>query len=327
MIRRRDFIAGLGTAAGWPLAARAQQAAMPIIGLMNALAPDTVASLLAAFRDGLKEAGFTEGQNVAIEYRFAQGNYDRLQGFAVELVRRPVNLLVATGGSVSALAAKAATSTIPIVFNVGDDPVKLGLVASLNRPGGNITGVNVLSSSMEPKRLGLLRELVPHAAVVAALLNPDSPDVDLRAQDIQAAAAALGWKSHIFRVSRESELEPAFALAVREHADALLVSNDPFLNNSRERIVALASRNAIPAMYAIRAFAAAGGLICYGIDLTEVYRMVGGYAGRILKGTKPADLPVLQPTKFELVINLKTSKALGVNISDNLLSLADEVIE
>ena len=236
-------------------------------------------------------------------------------------------MIAATGGSISAQAAKAATATIPIVFNVGEDPIKLGLVASFNRPGGNITGVNTLSPALESKRLGLLRELVPQAAIIAVLLNPTNPDADLQRRDVQAAAAAIGQDLRIFSASNESAIETAFTALVQQRADALLIGNDVFLTNQREQIVALAARHAIPTIYSFRSFAESGGLMSYSTNLVEVYRQVGLYVGRILKGEKPADLPVVQPTKFELVINLKTAKVLGVKISDNLLSLADEVIE
>jgi putative ABC transport system substrate-binding protein len=280
-----------------------------------------------AFRAGLKQTGFVEGQNVAIEYRWAKGRYDQLPTLATELVQRQVAVIAATGGSMSAQAAKAATSTIPIVFNLGVDPVKLGLIASFNRPGGNVTGVNTLSPALEAKRLGLLREMVPQAATIAVLLNPTNPDADLQQRDIQTAATAMGQHLRIFNASSEADVEAAFVGIVQQRADALLVGNDVFFVNRREQIVALAARHAIPAIYTFRIFAESGGLMSYSTDLVEVYRQIGFYVGRVLKGEKPAELPVVQPTKFEFVINLKTAKALGIRISDNLLSLADEVIE
>ena len=326
-MRRREFIAYIGGAAAWPLAARAQQPGMPVVGFLNPGLPEPSSFLVVAFREGLEKEGYVEGQNVTVEYRWASGHYNELQTLASDLVRRHVVAIAATGGSISAQAAKAATATIPIVFNVGEDPIKLGLVASFNRPGGNITGVNTLSPALESKRLGLLRELVPQAAIVAVLLNPSNPDADLQRRDIQAAASAIGQDLRTFDVGNESDIETAFAALVRQRADALLVGSDVFLTNRREQIVALAERYAVPTIYSFRSFAESGGLMSYSTNLVEVYRQVGFYVGRILKGEKPANLPIVQPTKFELVINLKTAKALGIKISDNLLSLADDVIE
>jgi putative ABC transport system substrate-binding protein len=300
---------------------------MPVVGFLNPGSPEPSSFLVAAFRAGLKAAGYVEGQNVTIEYRWAKGHYDQLQTLAADLVLRRVAVIAATGGSISAQAAKAATATIPIVFNVGEDPIKSGLIAGFNRPGGNITGVSTLSPALEPKRLGLLRELVPQAAVIATLLNPTNPDADSQRRDLQTATAVIGQQLRIFNASGESDLDTAFAALVQQRADALLVGNDAFFTNRREQIVALAARHAVPSIYPYRWFAESGGLMSYGIDLVEVYRQVGLYVGRILKGEKAADLPVVQPTRFELVINLKTAKVLGVKISDNLLSLADAVIE
>jgi putative ABC transport system substrate-binding protein len=326
-LKRRAFISLLGSVAAWRLAARAQQLPIPVVGFLNPGLPEPSSFLVVAFREGLKTEGYVEGQNVTIEYRWASGHYDELQTLASDLVRRHVVAIAATGGSISARAAKSATATIPIVCNVGEDPIKLGLVASFNRPGGNITGVNTLSPALESKRLGLLRELVPQAAIVAVLLNPSNPDADLQRRDIQAAATAIGQVLRTFDVGNERDIETAFATLARERADALLVANDVFLTNRRKQIVALAAQHAVPTIYSFRSFAESGGLMSYSTNLVEVYRQVGLYVGRILKGEKPADLPIVQPTKFELVINLKTAKAIDIKISDNLLSLADEVIE
>jgi putative ABC transport system substrate-binding protein len=328
-MQRRTFIRLLGGAtAALPLAARAQQASsIPVVGFLSPGFPEPSSFLVAAFVGGLKEASYVAGQNVAIEFRWARGSYDQVQTLAADLVRRQVAVIAATGGTISAQAAKAATATIPIVFNVGDDPIKSGLIGSFNRPGGNLTGVNTQSPALEPKRLGLLRELVQQAEIIAVLLNPNNPDADLQWREVQAAATAIGQPLRRFDASSESDLDTAFAALVKQRADALLVGNDVFFTNRREQIVALAARHAVPTIYAFRQFAESGGLISYSTNLVEVYRQVGLYVGRILKGEKPADLPVVQPTKFELVINLKTAKALGIKISDKLLALADEVIE
>jgi putative ABC transport system substrate-binding protein len=326
-MKRREFITLLGgAAAAWPLAAHAQ-AAMPVIGYLSARSPDDTAHLVAAFRRGLGEHGFVEGQNVTIEYRWALGQYDRLPAIATELVRRPVTVLTATGGEPAALAAKAATSTIPIVFTVGGDPVKQGLVASYNRPGGNATGVSLLTSPLEPKRLGLLRELVPQATTIGFLLNPNLPQSGSQLSDVQEAARAINLQIHILRAGTDREIDSAFETVAQQRIPALAVAADPFFDTRREKLVALAARHAVPTMYHFREFAVAGGLVSYGIDPSDAYRLVGVYTGRVLKGVKPAELPVLQSTKFEFVINLKTAKALGIKFSDNLLSLADEVIE
>ena len=326
-MRRREFIKVLGgAAAAWPLAARAQQG-MPVVGFLNSGSPESSSFLVTAFREGLKQASYVEGQNVTIEYRWAKSHYNQLQALAADLVRRQVAVIAATGGTISAQAAKVATSTIPIVFNGGDDPIKSGLVASFNRPGGNITGVITQSAALEPKRLGLLRELVPQAAIIAVLLNPTNPDAELQRRDIQAAAAAIGQQLRIFNASTESEIETAFSALLQQRADALLIGNDAFFVNRREQIVALAARHAVPTIYTFRPFAESGGLMSYSTNLVDVYRQVGVYVGRILKGEKPADLPIVQPTKFELVINLKTAKALGLNVPFGLLNAADEVIE
>jgi putative tryptophan/tyrosine transport system substrate-binding protein len=326
-MRRREFITLLGgAAAAWPLAARAQQA-LPVIGFLSARSPDESAHLLAAFRRGLVENGIVEGQTAAIEYRWALGDYDRLPALAAELVRRPVAVLAAVGGEPAARAAKSATAAIPIVTFFGADPVATGLVASLGRPGGNVTGISNLTVAMEPKRLGLLRELVPQARTFGALVNPNYASATDQLRELQEAARALGLQLHVFRASTDDELEAAFESTAQNRIAALTVAGDSYFNSRRDMLAALAARHGVPAMYNFRDYAVAGGLMSYGVDLTDGYRQVGAYVGSILKGAKPADLPVLQPTKFEFVINLKTAKALGVKFSDNLLSLADEVIE
>jgi putative tryptophan/tyrosine transport system substrate-binding protein len=328
-IGRRQFMILLGgAAAAWPLAVRAQQTEMPVVGFLSSRSPDESKHLVAAFRAGLQTGGgYVEGQNVTIEYRWAEGQYGRLPELAIDLVRLGVVVLVATGGEPSALAAKAATSTIPIVFSIGGDPVKFGLVASLGRPGGNTTGVSLLTTAPEGKRLGLLKELAPGAGVFGVLINPNSPAAEAQVRALQEAASAIGRQIQIANAGSDPELAAAFATLVQQRATALLVTADPFFDTRRDRIVALAGRFKLPAIYQFRDYAVAGGLMSYGINITDGYRQVGVYTGQILKGAKPADLPVQQPTKFELVINLKTANTLGVKISDNLLSIADEVIE
>jgi putative ABC transport system substrate-binding protein len=324
---RREFIALVGAAAAWPLATSAQQPTLPVIGFMSARSPEDSAHLVAAFRRGLSESGFIEGQNVAIEFRWARGHYDSLPELATELVNRPVAVLVAVGGDPSPVAAKQATTTIPIVFGIGGDPVKAGLIESFNRPGGNVTGVTLMTALMEPKRLDLLRELVPGVPLIGVLLNPAFPPAAAQIRELEQAAHTIGQRITITKASTDQELDAAFNVLVGEQIGALLVAADPYFDTRRERIVALVAQHRLPAIYQFREYAVAGGLLSYGVSITDGYRQYGVYAASILKGTNPADLPVQQVAKFELVINLRTAKELGVKISDNLLSLADEVIE
>ena len=326
-LKRREFITLLGAAAAWPLVARAQQPAMPVIGFLSSRSPGESADLVAAFRRGLAEGGYVEGQNVSLEFRWGEGRYERLTAYAVELVRRAVTVIVTAGGDPAAQAAKAATATIPIVFVSGSDPVKVGLVASLNRPGGNITGVHMLILGLGAKRLGLLHELMPAANPVGILVNPNFADAQTQLRDVEDAAQSLGLKLVVQKAGTEFEFETAFADLARQKAGAILVIADPFFTSQRVEIAALAARYAMPAVFELREYAAAGGLMSYGPDLADGYRQGGVYAGKILKGQKPAELPVEQPAKLGLVINLKTAKALGLQIPDKLLALADEVIE
>ena len=324
-MKRREFISLVGGAAAWPLAVRAQQS-MPVVGFLHHSSLGEWAPNVVAIRNGLNEAGYVEGRNVTFEFRFAEGRRERLPALAADLVSRTVAVIVA-GGPVAPQAAKAATATIPIVFNTGIDPVKLGLVASLNRPGGNVTGVNFLNAATEAKRLGLLHDLVPKASLIAVLRNPTRPDAADQLQDLQEAARTLGKKLLVLDASTGSQIDTGFATLVQQRADALTVAADPFFTTQREQIIALAARHALPVMYPLREPVAAGGLISYSAGLANSYRQVGVYTGRILKGEKPADLPVMLPTKFELVINLKTAKALGLTITPGVLAIADEVIE
>ena len=325
-MQRRTFITLLGGAAvAWPLAARAQQGAIPVIGFLNNAAPGPYAPFVSAFNNGLKEAGYFEGQNVAIEFRWAEDQADRLPALAAELVRRPVAVLV--GNTLGALAAKAVTATIPIVFATATDPVKAGLVASLNRPGGNATGVYFFLADLGSKQVGLLRELVPAAARVGLLVNPTSPLTEPATKDVTAGASAIGLKIDIGPARDSREIEAAFATLVRDRADALLVGPDGFLLSRRLQIATLAARHAIPAVYNVREYPEAGGLLSYGTSQAEAYYQVGVYTGKVLKGAKPADLPVIQSTKFELVIHLPTARAIGLEIPPTLLARADEVIE
>ena len=325
-MRRREFLRLLGGATAFPLAAGAQPA-IAVIGFLSSRSPADSTALVAAFRKGLGEAGYIEGHNVAVEYRWADGQYDRLPGLVADLVQRGAALLVTTGGEPAALAAKAATSTIPIVFTTGGDPVKIGLVESLNRPGGNATGVSLLTTAPESKRLGLLHELVPDAKVVGALINPNYQEAEAQARELRNAAGKIGQGIYIAYAKSEAELESAFETLVRQRADALLVSADPFFDTRRDRIIAFAAEHRIPAVYQFRQYAVGGGLMSYGVSLPDGYRQVGNYAGQILRGAKPADLPIVQSIKFEFVINLKTAKALGLEVPAMLLARADEVIE
>ena len=325
-MRRREFITLIGSAAAWPLVARAQQPAMPVIGFMNAGTVMGNEHLWTAFRKGVSETGYNEGKNVTIEYRWAEGHDDRLPGLAADLVRRQVSVIAATTTQ-AALAAKNATATIPIVFEIAGDPVKLGLVASLNRPGGNVTGVTQLSSELVAKRLGLLHDLIPAATIIGFLVNPTDLRVESQTRDMQEAAHALGLQIRVLNASTDVQIDTAFAMLSQLRAGALLIGTNNLFTRRREQIVALAARQRVPAMYQYREHAAAGGLISYGTSITDAYRQAGIYTCRVLKGEKPADMPVMRPTKFELVINLKTAKTLGLDVPLHLQQIADEVIE
>src|SRR5262249_1192613 len=326
-MKRREFLTLLSSVAAWPLAARAQQPALPVVGFLNSAAAETFSPMVAAFRQGLKEAGYVEGENVAIEYRWAEGRYDRLPAMAADLVQRQAAVIVAGGGAVTARAVRAATATIPMVFSMGDDPVKLGFVNSLSFPGGNLTGVSLLTTRLEPQRLEVLHEAVPGASVIGLLVNSNFPDVETQLKDVLAAARGLGLQITVLNASSERDIDTAFATLVQQRVGALHVASSPFFNGRREQLVALATRNAIPAIFEWPEFVALGGLMSYGTNLADGYRQVGVYAGKILRGDKPADLPVQQLVKVELVINLKTAKALGLTIPLPLIGRADKVIE
>jgi putative ABC transport system substrate-binding protein len=318
----------LGGAVVWPLAARGQQPAMPLIGLLDQRSPDELAARLRGFRQGLRDSGFVEGQNVAIEYRWAENKPERLPELAADLLRRQVAVIAATSGTSPALAAKAATTTIPIVFIVSNDPVRLGLVASIARPDGNLTGINFFTGELAAKRFELLHELVPTATRVAVLIDPANPDYsETTVRDVEAAASAIRMQIQVVKAGTIGEINAAFATFAREHADALFVGHDPYFNSRRTQLVHLATRHAIPASYSARDFAEAGGLMSYGADIADAWRQAGSYVGRILKGAKPADLPVVQSSKFEMVINSQTATMLGLTVPPQLLATADEVVE
>jgi ABC-type uncharacterized transport system substrate-binding protein len=327
-LKRREFITLLGGAAfPWALAARAQQAAMPMVGFLSSRSPGESAGLVVAFRQGLREAGFVEGQNATIAFRWAEGHYDRLPGLAAELVDLKVAVLFTAGGPPSAFAAKAATQTIPVVFSAAIDPERIGLVASLSQPGGNVTGMSIFPSEIAAKSVQLLKELLPAASLIGYLVNPSNPSAPVYAEEASNAARALGIAVRVLNASTEDDLDEAFASMAKAGVGGLVVPAEPFFDSQRDRIVTLAGRHAIPAIYGLREYAAAGGLMSYGASLPDSYRRAGIYVGRILKGDKPADLPVMQPTKFDLVLNLKTAKALRLIFPDRLIALADEVIE
>jgi putative ABC transport system substrate-binding protein len=327
-MKRRNFVLALGGAVSvWSATGRAQRSSMPVIGFLSPRSRDDSAHLVAAFRRGLGETGLTEGQNVSVEYRWALGEYTKLPMLATELVRRQIDVLVAVGGEPAVLAAKAATSTVPIVAVFVGDPVESGLIASLNRPGGNVTGISGINGTLEAKRLGLLHELVQRATTLGLLLNPDFPAAARQLKDMQEAARSIDVQLQIFNARTDLEIDAAFETVARQHISGLVIAADTLFVTHRDRLVALATRHAVPAIYSLREFAVLGGLMSYGIDLKDLYRNVGLYAGRMLKGTRPADLPVMQPTKFEMVINVKTARQLDLTVPATLLAQADEVIE
>jgi putative ABC transport system substrate-binding protein len=326
-VRRREFITLLGGAAALPFTAQAQQAAMPIVGILGGNTGAEWGPFVAALKLGLKEMGYLDGQNVSFEYRWADGHYDRLPALAADLVRSRVTVIAAVGGVNSALAAKAATTEIPIVFLIGRDPVELGFVDSLNRPGGNLTGISLLNVELEPKRLELLRELVPNASTIAVLINPDNRNHRSRVEALEVVVHAGGQQVVVLGAAADRDLEPAFATLAQRRADALIVAADPYFDSRREKLVELTARHAVPTIFQWREFAQAGGLVSYGTSLAGAHQQQGNYAGRILKGTKPSDLPVVQPTKFELFVNLRTARALGLTVPASILLRADEVIE
>jgi putative ABC transport system substrate-binding protein len=326
-MRRREFITLVGGAMAWPLTARAQQPAMPVIGFLHSRGPDDASHLVASFRRGLRDGGFIDGQHARIEYRWARGDFGKLPPLAQELVRMPVDVIVAGGGEPAAVTAKATTSTIPIVFAMSGDPIKLGLAASFNRPGGNATGMNILTTALAPKRLGLLHDLVPGSATIGFIANPDFPPSVEQVRDAEEAARAIGVRIRVLNASNEREIDAAFENFAKQNIRALTIASSPFFDTRRKQIVALAQRFAVPTIYHFREYVADGGLISYGIDIVDIYRQIGLYTGQILKGAKPADLPIMQPTKFDLVINLRTAKTLGLAIPSGVLAIADEVIE
>jgi putative tryptophan/tyrosine transport system substrate-binding protein len=326
-MRRREFVCIIGGAAAWPLAARAQQPAMPVIGFLSSRSPGESAGVVAAFRQGLREAGFIEGQNTLVAFRWAEGHYERLPALAAELVGLQVTVLFTAGGPPAAFAAKAATQTIPIVFSAAIDPDRIGLVASLNRPGGNVTGMSLMPSELAAKSVQLLKQLLPAATLIGYLVNPSNPGAPVYVSEASAAAKTLGIAVHVLNASTEGDLDEVFASLPKAGVNGLAVPAEPFFDSQRDRIVALAVRYGVPAIYGLREYAVAGGLMSYGASLPDTYRRAAIYVGRVLKGEKPANLPVVQPTKFDLVLNMKTAKALGLNIPEQLLATADEVIE
>jgi putative ABC transport system substrate-binding protein len=326
-MRRREFISLFGSAVAWPSTARAQQPAFPVVGFLNGASPTELKSRVVAFRAGLAENGYVEGQSVAIEYRWGLGQYDQLPRLAEDLVRRGVAVIAATGGVTSVRAAKAATFEIPIVFTMGSDPVVFGFVASLNRPGGNVTGITIVSGEIASKRVALLRDLIPGAKTLGVLVNSTTPASEAEAGVAEHVARTLGWHVKLLRVDSHGDLDAAFRPLERERVDALLVTTDPVFESQRHRLVAMTALHAVPTVYALREYVVAGGLMSYGADINEMYKQAGSYTGRILRGEKPADLPVMQASKFDLLINLKTAKSLGIAIPPSLIALADEVIE